>query len=152
MSQLAGFGEFQALFDQYKITRVKWSLIPRGNSSDITNGVATDAGSSVGVFSVLDYDDPAPLTSIGEACEYANMKMTRSTGTHTRTLKPKANMMMLTTTGASVPSGTGYGGWLDTSYSNIPHYGIKFVLQQAPSQNQQFDLKIDYSIALKNVR
>lgn len=151
LSQIAGFTEMAALFDQYKITSVKWSLIPRGNVSDITSATVANSASSVGVFSVVDFDDIAPFTNIQQACEYTNMKMTRSHQVHSRTLRPKVNVQMLTTLGANVPANTNNSPWLDTAYSNIPYYGIKWILQQSPNQAQQYDLKIDYIVACKNV-
>lgn len=156
LSNVPNSSEFTSLYDQYKINAVKVSLIPRGNTAEITAASGASAvfqGQSVGVFSVIDYDDTALLTSINEACQYQNMKMSRATRTHSRYLKPRFNLQGITNqgTGATGPT-MNTRGWIDCSQINVPHFGLKWAFQQNVNYNLQYDVKIDYYLAFKNVR
>lgn len=152
LNQIAGVSDFSGLYDQFKIVGLKWQLIPRGNASDISPTGGTSAAQSVGVFSVIDYDDSAPLTSLTQACQYQNMKMTRSHQVHSRYFKPRITPTIENGVGGTASALT-TRGWLDVSTgANVPHYGIKYVLQQAPNVAQTFDLKVDYYLAFKNVK
>ena len=78
LNQVPSVSDFTGLYDQFRINAVKITIIPRGNSSDITPGSgSTSAAQSVGVFSVIDYDDDTNLASISQAMQYQNCKMTR---------------------------------------------------------------------------
>lgn len=150
LNQVPSVSDFTGLYDQFKILAMKLTLIPRGTSSDITP-VGTAAGQSVGVFSVIDYDDNANLTSISQACQYQNMKMTRSHQQHSRYFKPRIDMG--TVAAAGTQNAVNTRGWLDVATgSDVNHYGIKYALQIAPNAVQTFDLKVDYYLAFKNVR
>lgn len=151
LNQISGVSDFTGLYDQFKILGLKWSLIPRGNSSDISPS-GTSAQQSVGVFSVIDYNDSTALTSLNQAVQYANLKMTRSHQVHSRYFKPRITPTIENGVGGTASALT-TRGWLDVSTgANVPHYGIKYVLQQAPNVAQTFDLKVDYYLAFKNVK
>lgn len=151
LNSIPGVSDFTGLYDQYRINAVKWTLIPRGNNSDITPGSgSTSSANSVGIFSCLDYDDSTNLTSITQYLQYQNNKMTRTHQQHSRYLKPKINAQIVNN--VTSVSAVNMKGWLDITASDVPHYGIKYCLQQAPSSVQQFDLKVDYYIAFKCVR
>lgn len=156
LSSVPNYTEFTNLYDQYKINAVKVTLIPRGNTAEITasSGASTVfQGQSVGVFSVIDYDDTAVLANINEACQYQNMKMTRATQQHSRYLKPRFNLLSVTNQGTGATGASqNTRGWLDCDYINVPHYGVKWALQQNVNYNLTYDVKIDYYLAFKNVR
>lgn len=156
LSNVPNYTEFTNLYDQYKINAVKVTLIPRGNTAEITasSGASTVfQGQSVGVFSVIDYDDTAALANINEACQYQNMKMTRATQQHSRYLKPRFNLLSITNQGTGATGASqNTRGWLDCDYINVPHYGVKWALQQNVNYNLTYDVKIDYYLAFKNVR
>jgi len=150
LNQVPSSSDFTGLYDQFKILAMKLTLIPRGTSSDITP-VGTAAGQSVGVFSVIDYDDNNNLTSISQACQYENMKMTRSHQVHTRYFKPRIQAPAVASAG--VQNAVNTRGWLDIATGgDVNHYGIKYALQIAPNSVQTFDLKVDYYLAFKSVR
>lgn len=152
LSQVPDSTDFTNLYDQYCIKAVKITLIPRGNVADISVPGSYN-GQSVGVFSVIDYDDTNLLTSIQKACEYPNMKMTRSHQQHSRYFKPRFNLNGVTNQGTgTVDTTMNTRGWLDCNRINVPHFGIKFALQQTPNVPQVYDVKIDYYLAFKNVR
>lgn len=145
LSSLPNYTEFTALFDMYKITGVKVTYMPRANSAE--------AGTNQGLvkfFSVIDYDDTTAPTAINDLLQYESLKVSNSSRDHTRFLKPKIARAIYQS-GVS----TAYGastGWIDCDNASVPHYGLKYALQQLPSGNQSFDVKITYYLAFKNVR
>lgn len=150
LNSVPNASDFTTLYDQFRINGVKFTLIPRGNQSDIGTASGTVA-QSVGVFSVIDYDDSNALTSLGQALQYQNMKMTRSHQIHSRYFKPRIMTSADATTGIVMANNT--RGWLDVATgADVKHLGIKYVLQQSPNSSQQFDLKVDYYLAFKCVR
>lgn len=152
LNVLPNVSEFTSLYDQYRINGIKVTLIPRGNQSDIGTASGTVA-QSVGVFSVIDYDDISPLTSLNQALQYQNLKMTRSHQIHSRYFKPRILNSVLANAGTGAVANAGSTrGWLDVNSGDVPHMGVKFVLQQSPNSTQTFDVKIDYYLAFKNVR
>lgn len=138
-------GEFQALFDQYRINGVKVVFMPRANSAE--------AGTNQGLvkfFSCIDYDDNTAPTSINDILQYENMKCTNVTRDHKRYLVPKiAREVYNSATTTAYSSGT---GWIDCTNAAVPHYGIKYALQQLPAGAQSMDIKVTYYLAFKNVR
>lgn len=144
LNDVPNASEFTALFDQYRINSVRWRLIPRGSSSEA--GTNNNVGK---IFTVLDMDDGVAPTSIDTLCQYPNMKTTRTTSDHTRTLRPAFASTVYNTSTLSA-----YGqrrGWLDCDYSQVPHYGVKWAIQGTAGA-QIFDLLIDYSVSFKGIR
>lgn len=137
--------EFTALFDQYRIDKIVWTLMPRGNSGEQgTNNLNTK------VFSVLDYDDDTAPTSLNTLLQYPGVKCTKLAYDHKRTIRPKfatTQYRSLTTSAYGARS-----GWLDCDYSDVPHYGIKFWIQGPGSGTQIIDLKTDFYLSFKGVR
>lgn len=150
LNALPNYTEFTALYDQYRINGVKVTIIPRGNSAEI--GASATTGQAVGVFSVIDYDDGSLLTSIQQACQYPNMKMTRSNQMHMRYLKPRCELAGTITSTPTTGAIMATRGWIDADAAGVPHYGLKLIFQQSPNTVQQFDLKLDYYLAFKSVR
>jgi len=145
LSDIPSASEFTNLYDHYKINLVKWTIIPRGNTSDVTT-----AGNSMGVFTAIDYDSNTTPTSLDDLLEYQNMRMTRSTQQHKRVFRPLARDGIIGSASALV-SGQ-YRGWIDCTADTVPHYAIKYWFQALPTGTQQYDLKVDYYLAFKNVR
>lgn len=154
LSQVPNNSEFTSLYDQYRINGIKWTLIPRGNTAELTGAPPTVfQGQSTGIFSAIDYDDATAPTSINQLCEYQNMKMTRATQMHSRYIKPRVNLQGITNAGTgAVGSTMNTRGWLDVSQINVPHFGLKLALQQSVNYNLTYDVKIDFYLAFKNVR
>lgn len=148
LATMPNFTEFTALYDQYKITAVKWQLLPRGNSAEI--GLSSVQGLQGQVFTVLDYDDGNAPTSINQLTQYQNLKMTRNTVTHTRYLKPRFNMEVanVVATAANAPR----TGWIDVANDQVRHRGVKYAIQAPTNATYVYDLMITYYMAFKNVR
>lgn len=145
LSALPAYTEFTNLFDMYRINKVKVTFMPRANNADIS----ATAG-QVKFFSVLDYDDASALGNIGELMQYENLKTTRCTSDHSRTLAPRFASEVYQN---SVT--TGYSsrrGWLDCDNPSIQHFGLKWGWQQLPTGAQSMDLKVEYYLSFRNTR
>lgn len=144
--------DFVTLYDQYKIAGIKWTLIPKYNSIEMAPGSSGGINNQTQVFSVLDYDDSQVPTSIDTLMQYQNMKMTRGGRTHKRYFKPR--QLRNVYRGPLVGDGHEVipARWNDMSYQDVVHYGLKYAVQQSANVPQEFDLRIDYYLCMKNVR
>lgn len=141
--------EFTSLYDQYKINGIKWQLLPRGNSADV--GTSTTQGNQGRIFSVLDYDDSNAPASFNDMTQYQNVKMTPNTVTHTRYLKPKFLMDVLSGS-VGVTANAPRNGWIDCTNSDVKHRGVKIGIQAPTNATYTYDLMVTYYLAFKNVR
>lgn len=146
LTSLPDVGDFTSLYDQYRILSVKYVLMPRGNVSDLGT-----AGAQISrLFTVIDYDDSSPPSSIDQLCQYQNLKVTNATAKHVRIIKPMYNREVSTGLGttANEPS----RGWLDCTNNNVAHRGVKLALQGPVTGTITYDAMITYNLAFKNVR
>lgn len=142
LSQVPSFGEFTALYDQYKIKAVKCTLIPR-HTEVALSGTITQGN----MWSVFDYDDSIIPTSLDTLLQYQNTKRTRMNQTHSRYLKPMVRMLASGATGAPKRN-----QWIDVADSSLEHYGIKFWFDSRGTAPVTYDVQIKYYLAFKNVR
>lgn len=142
LTDVPSSSEFTALYDQYKINAFKLTIMPRSTEASVGQD------SSV-IGSVIDYDDNVTPTNVTQLVQYQNLKMTRGSRIHTRYVKPKIATQVFQT--GVLP---GYGSsksYIDVASPDVPHYGLKGYIQQTATV-QTFDLKVDYYLAMKNVR
>lgn len=140
----AAVTDFTGLYDQYKIRAVKVSIIPRSN--DYGSGIT-----AARIFSVLDYDDSIIPGSLNEILQYQNVKMTTYGKVHSRYFKPSVNFqggILGTTNNMALPK---KNVWIDIASTDVPHFGMKGVITPT-SGALAFDLKVEYYLAMKNVR
>lgn len=152
LGDLPNSSELTQLYDQYCVKAVKVHLMPKFDTANQTGtGTTPNAQHSMNrVFSIIDYDDNTNPSNLGEMMQYENLKTTKGISDHKRYLVPK----MLT---------NAYGGiaathympkakqWIDCTNATTPHYGLKFGFSAA-GLALNYDLKVDYYVAFKNVR
>lgn len=148
LSSLPDVTDFTNLYDMYKILKIKYTLMPKGNSSDV--GIAAGLGNMVRVCSVLDYDDSVAPTSFNQLCQYNNIKWTHSTQNHSRTLVPK--FLREVSTGLGTTANEVSTGWINCANNNVQHRGIKVGIQAPQNGTVDYDLVIKYTLAFKGVR
>lgn len=141
--------EFTSLYDQYKILKVKWQLLPRGNSAELGNNTAA-SGMMGRVFTCLDYDDSNSPASFNEMCQYENLKKTSTAVSHTRSFVPKYTREVAT--GLGTTANEPATGFIDCTNNSVLHRGIKIGIQAPPAGSQVYDLLVTYKLAFKNVR
>lgn len=148
LNQLPNFAEFQGLYDQYKISKVKFQLIPRFNFAN-----SSGSGNVGSIFSVMDFDDATAPTSRDDLLQYQNLKRTKMTSTLTRTISPAVAVQIYT---APIPGFSPKRTFLDLGNAAVPHYGIKLWVDGSlagTSPNPMiFDLQVKFWLSMKNVR
>lgn len=142
--------DFTNLYDQYKIEKIRWTLMPR---QTVTTGVGVSQVASAPVFSVLDFDDANVPTSIGQLMQYQNLKTTRGLSNHTRVLVPCVQVQTQNAGGAAAFGMIKRRPWLDCADDTVQHNAIKLAFQ-APTGGVSisYDLKVEYTLCFKNVR
>lgn len=145
LTQVPGYTEFTALYDQYRIMAMKIRLSPRANSAE----AGTNQG-LIKMWTAIDYDDNTPITAISDMLQRPNVKQTKSSQEHVRYFKPRINVP---TPGIvnTIPGQSSTRGWLDCDNPSIPHYGLKVLVDQLPSGAQSWDVSVTYYLAFKNV-
>jgi len=157
LSHLANVSEIVNLYDNYRIKKVVVQVIPSFNSSDL----AQVAGGTHGIpcmHYAVDSDDatvPANRTAI---MENSYCRTVRLDGPFNIVIVPRAQNVIATSGGGSaaggmLPSNT----WLDTASQNVPHYGLKFWIDElvqvsADSSSRPFvKFSVTYYLECKNV-
>lgn len=149
LNSLPDFTDFTALYDQYMIKGIKYTLIPRISNAGPSGAVGNP--SILGnIWSVLDYDDTNVPPSLNTLLQYQNVKRTQYHKIHKRYFKPAVEL------GVGSPltsSAVKKYQWLDVANTAVPHLGIKlWVDGSLGSYPLEFDLQVKFYMAFKNVR
>lgn len=132
-----------AVFDQYRIICIETWLIPQ-ELSNLSGTYGTG-----NLYSVIDYDDANPLTTIGQANDYTNVMCTTSNQGHYRRFTP--HVAVATYSGAFTSYGNVEAPWIDATSTSVQHYGLKFA-STAAGTAQAFNLQVRYHCEWRNVR
>lgn len=140
--------EFTALYDQYKIKRVKVQFIPKNLPGELGSAIAT---SPQQFWTYPDFDDPTPPSVLSTVLQRQAVVRTRSTSHHTRVLKPRIAKPIYQD-GITNAYGPGTS-WIDCSNPAVPHYGLKYYLDGAMNVSSitAYDLQITYYLSFRNV-
>lgn len=147
LAQVGGnLGPFTALYDQYRIRKVVWQLIPKFNVSEVSTG-ATAGGNLPMIATCIDYDDSNTPAAFGDIIQRQNAKLHRSK-IISRVLKPCANFVVDATTGALAVK---QSPWLDITNVSVPHYGIKLGITST-QVDMDFEVVVKYYLQFRQVR
>jgi len=117
LSDLSGYTEFTALFDQYRINKIEFKMQP-------SMTMMTPGSQQLGVIaSVVDYDDSTALGSFNAALEYGSCQTWNVNDTLQIALKPR--MALAAYSGAFTSYANMQDQWIDAASSGVLHYGIK---------------------------
>jgi hypothetical protein len=122
LSQIPEYASFTTLFDQYKIDEVEVFLVNEGN----TDNNALDSR----IATVLDYDDSTNLTSVAQALDYDNVRVSAFNSGHYRKLKPRIAVAAYS---GSFASYANQSSWIDCASTGVQHYGVKLVAEASVS-------------------
>lgn len=156
LSHLANVSEIVNLYDNYRIKKVVVQVIPSFNSSDLIQAASGPMGIPCMHYAV-DSDDatvPANRTSI---MENSYCRTVRLDSPFNIVIVPRAQNVVATTTGSAAGGMLPANTWLDTASQNIPHYGLKFWIDEmvqvaADSQARPFvKFNVTYYLECKNV-
>jgi len=137
-------GQLQQIFDQYRIEQVECWLIPKGTTD---NKQSTQEGALF--YSVIDYDDAAPVTNIGLLQDFANVITSNLGMGHYRCFVPCAATAMYA--GAFTGFGNLEAPWIDMNSPAVQHYGIKFGTETTANAIV-IDMSVRLLLAFRNIR
>lgn len=126
--------EYTAMYDQYKITGLKFKFIPLQNTANVARiDAANNSYPNTQLpylYVVIDNDDNNNITTINDMLQYQNVK-------YVPCYKKMNRYIVPTTLGRVFETAVGDGyttkrrQWLDCDDTDIPHYGIKWLLSSA---------------------
>ncbi len=125
LSQLPGYNEFSALFDQYRITKVDLEWLPVLTNYSANNFTTTATPASLRIFSVIDYNSVPTGSTINAMREYETCRVSQYFKGHKMSLKPKVVLDM--DSGDNLAQ---YDSepWLSTGGTGIYYYGVKIAV------------------------
>lgn len=165
-NDLTNAPSYKALFDLYKITRVKIKIVPKANvsSADVIANANGQAGTLPMLYIAENRDPYVPSpTGVSDILNDDGVKIIRMTRPITLSLKsPKARVLSGLGTGATdVPIqfnvGSKWQPWLTTGgnlqvvdQSNTEHYGFRWFISNGVGNFEQvFDVYATYYFAMK---
>lgn len=130
---MANSGEFTALFDNYRINKVLYRWVLRRDVVTETNNATPTANTLTmnypRVSWVHDFNDQLSPASIQQLRQHANLREFIFSESRLQSKWYSINVSTLELMyRTSVTSATGpqWRQWIDTSLTDIPHYGIKY--------------------------
>lgn len=155
LSDLTQSSTFAALFDQYRIERVRVHFKSRNPAAFVANTASPNGSVPMG-YIVVDRDDAGALTSISDTYQYDNAIAFNGYDSVTVDLVPS-----LTPAVFSSGAFSGYstrdsdGVWLDVANTSVPAYGIKGALGTltvSSSSNWTWDIVAEYIVSFRKTR
>lgn len=150
LQDVPGYLEFVDLYDQYCIMKVVCTFYSVGTSQITTP--STNYVSNI--ITAIDYDDATVPSTLDSLLERSGCKInSASKQSFSVTLQPRVAKEIFKTTLL-----TGYatgepGAWIDCANPDIPHYGLKIGVTEAPTNaSVRWNLFIKYYLQFRNVR
>jgi hypothetical protein len=129
LSNSSELADYQALYDEYRIIRVKYQFFPVCNMY-AANATAAFSGTT---YFAIDLDDVTVPTNAAYLLNYVNMQARSFYEYFEITFKPKiavaANVGSLTFSG-SIPT---ENAWITTAAPSVQNYGLKIFLNNTGS-------------------
>lgn len=150
ISTLPDIADFTALFDQYKLNKIEFTLVPNITSNDM-NPVTTYY-EMPNVHTIIDRDDDATPGALINLMQYPSYRRTRGHQVHKRVWVPSLAQTIYKTASTT---GTAQKGpmWLDLADTTLPHFGLKLYIDQTnAATNIKYRLYIKYWLQFKGVR
>jgi len=136
--------QLTSIFDQYRIRMVEVAFHPRVSVS------APTVAANTGLFTtVIDVDDSAVLTTIGQAQDYSSAVTGRGIDSQRRTLVPHAAIAAYS--GAFTSFANERSPWLDAASPGVIHYGMK-TAWSITDVAYTIDISVRYWLEFRNVR
>lgn len=166
LGDIINSGDFTQLFDQYRIRKVQ--LIFRISSGASTGAPGVGAASTAispitnpTLYWHIDHDDANPVApvDIRERMGVRSRQLIPGRAITITLNRPRVDVATFNSAGTVVSNGVGSGyGWFDTATTNVPNFGIKFMIQNMdlrPSASVplwQITVERKYTVELKQVR
>jgi len=151
LDNIVQWATYTALYDQYCISKVVLQFWPTMESPN--DGI--NPNKDLRAYFIKDYNDDAAPANLNEVLQYANCKVRPMSKRTTLVLRPKVAAMIYesaTSTAYSTPKGQ---TWLDTSNTDVPHYGVKVALERlttGSTYSMGYKMIAYFYIKFRNVR
>lgn len=141
---VANASAYTTLFDSYRISKIKITFIYR----------LQNLAYMPQMYIVTDHDDASAPTSVAAVSQRSNSRLlTWSTSRviQTHTYVPAFNTALQANPGGTTisPVGTQYRPWVDSAFSAIPTFGVKYALMNLVS-GDQIDVNVQAWFQCKN--
>lgn len=159
LDDISNVGELSALFDEYCISKIVVTLMPRSSlpSTGIQEGGEIVPLNTIQnpLLTVIDYNDSLPPADRAELLQYETCRFHPQNRIATRVFTPKVDLQ------GYVAGGTAYlpkhHQWISTSHTDVPHFGLKYAYiqdlnQPADSPTTLYDAYATYYIKLRNAK
>lgn len=151
LNDLATSSELTSLFDLYRIAKIDVQI------SSTVNAQGFSAG-SVSVIpriaTVIDYNSAGTFATFDDAGEFQSCRiMPLVTGANSIkfTIRPRF-LGVAEDSSTSVVVASNNAGWLNTAAANIPHYGLRWIAEQAGSATISVLVSFRYHLELTAVK
>lgn len=128
LGDVAGSGDFQNTFDNYVIKKVLYRWVLRRDPS-----VGSTPSSYPRILWVHDFNDQVAPASFAQLRQYANCREITLNDDKFQSrwysLNP-ATLPLTYVTSVSSATGPKWRQWFDTSVATVPHYGLKYAVDQ----------------------
>jgi len=152
LSQCQGYGEYTALFDMYRINKIKWTINWRSSGiSKIETINNTLTGMPI-LHYWVDYNDtvtPSALSDFyqvnnGTVVPFSTMKRS-----HTVVIVPKFQSRVYETGGTGYTTATdAKSAWCNMSDFAIDHYGLKTIIYTpGAAGSDYFDVLVEFDLS-----
>lgn len=157
LSDVANVAEFTTLFDSYQIVKVSLEFIPDTTTinRDITSNLA-EAFTTPIVYVHRDLDNATAPTSETQMTERQSVMTHKATDRFTVSLVPQIGREVYRSAVATAYETPYKVVWLDTSYSDIPHYGVHVGITPTGSSTGsprfQYKVNVKYWLRFKKAK
>lgn len=144
--------EFTSLYDQYKILSYTIEIRPR--MTDYSRADSSTYGHCPTIYWVYDQDDATAPTAMSSIMEHPKVRSSRLTKPVFITVKYPTISVALWNGGVTTAYGAKKAMWLDCNSYQVPHYGVKYAIQAAPTTDLKgyIDIRVKWRLAFKNPR
>jgi len=145
LSSVIDASGYTTVFDQYRIRCVEVTLL--GQTQD---NVANNVGHN---WTVVDYDDATPLTSINQALSYPNCIISNAIGPGSVVVRSFEPHTASAVYGGSVFTsfGNDTGKWIDAGSPSAQYYGLKICADQTTAVTT-YDVSVRMWLQFRNPR
>lgn len=146
LNSMLNFDHYREGYDQYRINAVNIKFTP------ITTQILKQGNQPAPyLYTCIDRDDASgAFTSVDYIKGFANHKRTLATNPVSWTIKP--NTLTPVFRGATSPDGYKINmkrEWLDCTYFDVPHYGLKYWLEPGTINDFTYNVTFTYYISFR---
>ncbi len=153
---LPNVAEFVALFDRFRIDKVRVRFVPSMNvQSAFSTAIGTAPATGLPIVqTAVDYDDAVAPTGAGDLLQRTDVRLLRFDKEHVLDVAPRVSLGALDSNAAVSGSAQARSPWLDTADGqNTCHFGRKFwaePLTSAPGVQQGIVvIYVDYEMSFQ---